>query len=82
MGDGPGVSGDGPWTRLDGFLRADPGDPGCTRCRLDLDVYAELTIAVGAPATLLPGVATHLESCADCQDDLTGLIAAIRGTAG
>jgi hypothetical protein len=64
------------------FLRTGPGDPGCSVCRRDIDAYAELAVSGGAPASRLPGVAAHLESCADCRQDVEGLIAALRDTAG
>ena len=76
MRDG-GDSGNGRWKRLDDFLRTDPRDPGCSTCRHDIDTYAELTVNRGAPASRFPGVTAHLESCADCRDDLKGLISAL-----
>jgi hypothetical protein len=80
MGNGHGDSGHEHWARLDDFLRTSPADPGCAGCRLGIDAYAELTVDDGAPAALLPGVAAHLESCADCREDLEGLIAALSHT--
>lgn len=80
MGYGHGDSVNERWTRLDNFLRTSPSDPGCATCRLDIDTYAELTIRGRTPTALLPGVAAHLEACADCQEDLKGLIAALSQT--
>ena len=77
MLDSPGDSGRELWEKLDALLRTDPDDPGCSICRLDIDVYAELSVRGGAPAARFPGVATHLASCAECRDDLDGLIAAL-----
>lgn len=73
-----GTSGDGYWARLDLFLRTDPNDPGCTRCREEMDVCAELCVRGGSPAASLPGVAAHLESCGDCREELAGLVASLR----
>jgi hypothetical protein len=81
MGYGPKGSGDGYWSRLDDFVRTSPVDPGCSVCRRDIDVYAELTLSGGAPARRLPGVAAHLESCADCREDAEGLLAMLRDPA-
>jgi hypothetical protein len=81
MGYGPKDSGDGHWSRLDDLLLTSPVDPGCSVSRRDVDVYAELTLDGGAPAARFPGVAAHLESCAECREDVEGLIAALRDTA-
>ena len=80
MLNSPSDSGREPWERLDALLRTDPDDPGCSVCRLDIDVYAELSIKGGDPVTRFPGVAAHLRSCAECHDDLEGLIAALSRT--
>ena len=79
MGDAWGGRGDA-GSRLEDLLRADPSDCGCDVARGTLDVYATAVVA-GAPARArFPGVAAHLEGCAQCRDDLTGLVAAL--TAG
>jgi len=77
MRNGPIDSGKDRWKRLDNFLRTDPIDPGCSICRLDIDLYAELTVSGRSPAARFPGIAAHLESCADCRGDLKGLMAAL-----
>lgn len=82
MRNGPRDSGTGSghWKRLDDLLRTDPDDAGCDACRLDIDAYADLVVIGGAPAARYPGVAAHLNSCADCREDLEGLIAALSHT--
>ena len=62
------------WTTSFGPVPSIPAAP-------DVDVYAELTLDGGAPAARFPGVAAHLESCAECREDVEGLIAALRDTA-
>lgn len=82
MLNSPSNSGRELWKRLDALLWTDPEDPGCSICRLDIDVYAEISVKGGDPAARLPGVAAHLGSCAECRDDLEGLIAALTRTTG
>jgi len=64
---------------LDRYLRTDPRDAGCDTAMELLDVYAELTAADPAAARLrYPEVSAHLRSCGPCEQDLDGLLAAIR----
>ena len=67
---------------LDRYLRTDPRDAGCDTTMELLHVYAEL--AAADPATArhrYPEVAAHLRSCGPCEQDLDGLLAAIRADA-
>lgn len=64
---------------LDGLLATDPADVGCEQALELLHVYAELAVAdPAAAATRYPGVAAHLRACPPCDEDLAGLLAAIR----
>jgi hypothetical protein len=67
------------WPELDGFLRTDPRDAGCGKAMELLHVYAELAAADPRGAKdRYPEVATHLRACGPCEEDLAGLLAAIR----
>jgi hypothetical protein len=67
---------------LDRYLRTDPRDAGCDTAMELLHVYAELATADPAAARLrYPEVAAHLRSCGPCEQDLDGLLAAIRADA-
>jgi hypothetical protein len=67
------------WPELDRFLRTDPRDAGCAMAMELLHVYAELAAADPRGAEhRYPEVATHLEACGPCAEDLEGLLAAIR----
>jgi hypothetical protein len=67
---------------LDRFLRTDPRDAGCDTAMELLHVYAELAAADPAAAQRrYPEVAAHLRSCGPCEQDLDGLLAAIRADA-
>jgi hypothetical protein len=64
---------------LDRFLQADPRDAGCDTAMKLLHVYAELAAAdPRAAVRRYPEVAAHLRSCGPCEQDLDGLLAAIR----
>jgi hypothetical protein len=64
--------------RLALFLRTDPRDVGCDEAMEVLHVYAELVAHDPEVAVeRLPGVAAHLAACGPCQQDLTGLLAAV-----
>ena len=65
---------------FDEFLRPDPLDVGCAKAMDVLHVYAELVRDhPEAARERYPGVAAHLRACGPCAEDLTGLLAAIRG---
>jgi hypothetical protein len=67
------------WPGLDRFLRTDPRDTGCGAAIALLHVYAELIAAdPDAAARRYPEVAAHLSACGPCEQDLDGLLAAIR----
>jgi hypothetical protein len=67
------------WPALDRFLRTDPRDAGCAAAMGLLHVYAELAAADPREAERrYPDVAAHLGACGPCQEDLEGLLAAIR----
>jgi hypothetical protein len=67
------------WPALDRFLRTDPRDAGCAAAMELLHVYAELAAADPREAgRRYPDVAAHLRACGPCQEDLEGLLAAIR----
>jgi hypothetical protein len=67
------------WPALDRFLRTDPRDAGCAAAMELLHVYAELAAADPRGAERrYPDVAAHLRACGPCQEDLEGLLAAIR----
>lgn len=66
------------WTRLERFLSIDPRDAGCEEAMKALHVYAELVISGEDPEKRWPGIAAHFEACGPCQEDLAGLLAAVR----
>jgi hypothetical protein len=67
------------WPALDRFLRTDPRDAGCAAAMELLHVYAELAAADPREAERrYLDVAAHLRACGPCQEDLEGLLAAIR----
>jgi hypothetical protein len=64
---------------LDRFLQTDPRDTGCGTAMEILHVYAELAVADPETAQRrYPEVAAHLSACGPCEQDLDGLLAAIR----
>jgi hypothetical protein len=69
-------------TKLEQFLSTDPRDVGCERAIEMLHVYAELLLAGKDPERQFPGIAAHLEACGPCQEDLAGLLSALRASAG
>lgn len=72
----------GSWPDLDRFLRTDPRDAGCGKAMELLHVYAELAAADPTAARRrYPEVAAHLRSCGPCEQDLHGLLAAIKADA-
>lgn len=66
------------WGRLDAFLQTDPRDAGCDTAMEMLDIYAELLAAGTEPAERFPGLHAHFLACGPCNEDLEGLINAIR----
>jgi hypothetical protein len=67
------------WPDLDRFLQTDPCDAGCGTAMELLHVYADLAAADPAAAQRrYPEVAAHLRACGPCEQDLGGLLAAIR----
>src|SRR5215470_3846822 len=67
---------------LDRFLQTDSRDAGCEKAMELLHVYAEVAIAdPRAAEQRYPGVAAHLRACFPCEQDLDGLIAAIKADA-
>lgn len=67
------------WTELERFLSTDPRDAGCEEAMKALHVYAELVVSGEDPEERLPGLAAHFAACGPCQEDLVGLLAAVRG---
>ena len=63
--------------RLEQFLRTDPRDVGCDEAMAVLHVYADLVADGEDAAGRYPGVAAHLLACGPCNDDYTGLLAAV-----
>lgn len=66
------------WSALQRFLDTDPQDMGCDQAMQLLHVYAELVANNADAARLYPQVAAHLRACGPCEEDLVGLLAAIR----
>jgi hypothetical protein len=67
------------WRALDEFLRTDPRDVGCDQAMRVLHVYVDAVSDGGVDSAerLYPGVAAHLRSCGPCDEDFTGLLAAV-----
>lgn len=65
--------------RLEQFLRTDPRDVGCDEAMAVLHVYVDLVADGGDAAGHYPGVAAHLLACGPCNEDFTGLLAAVTG---
>ena len=63
---------------LERFLRTDPRDVGCAETMQAMHVYAEMVIAGQDPEQRYPGVTAHLRACDPCEQDLEGLLAAMR----
>ena len=68
------------WPGLDKFLNTDPNDVGCGEAMAVLHVYAEIVARGEDPEVLYPGVTAHLRACGPCEEDLHGLLEAIRAT--
>jgi hypothetical protein len=62
---------------LERFLRTDPRDVGCDEAMAVLHVYVDLMAAGEDAAGRYPGVAAHLLACGPCNEDFTGLLAAV-----
>jgi hypothetical protein len=65
-------------SRLERFLDTDPRDAGCAETMAVMHVYAEMVLAGEDPERRYPGVTAHLRSCGPCEQDLDGLLAALR----
>jgi len=65
--------------RLDQFLRTDPRDVGCDEAMAVLHIYVDLVVGGEDASGRYPGVAAHLLACGPCDDDFTGLLAAVSG---
>ncbi len=63
--------------RLERFLRTDPRDVGCDEAMAVLHVYVDLMAAGEDAAGWYPGIAAHLLACGPCDEDFTGLLAAV-----
>jgi hypothetical protein len=63
---------------LEHFLQTDPGDVGCDETMQVMHVYAEMVLAGEDPERRYPGVTAHLRACDPCEQDLEGLLAALR----
>lgn len=66
------------WPELDRFLTTDPKDVGCGEAMAVLHIYAEIILKGKDPDVLYPGVTAHLRACGPCEEDLQGLLEAIR----
>jgi hypothetical protein len=60
------------------LLAVTPGDPGCEVTFQEVDSYACIQLRGGDPGQELAAVRVHLGSCAACQLDYQGLLAAGR----
>ena len=49
----------------------------CDECFDQLDRYVELTLAMGDPDRVIPGMHAHLMGCPACADDNDSLVAYI-----
>ena len=54
-------------------------DIGCDGCFDELDRYVELELAGADADAAVPGMRTHLESCAVCRDEHDSLLALASG---
>lgn len=66
------------WPALNRFLTTDPKDVGCGEAMVVLHIYAEIVAKGEDPDVLYPGVTAHLRACGPCEEDLQGLLEAIR----
>ena len=57
------------------LLGAAGADIGCDACFDELDRYVELELAGADADAAVPGMRTHLESCAVCRDEHDSLVA-------
>lgn len=63
---------------LAGLLAVTPGDAGCEVTFQEVDSYVSSELSGGDPRRDLAAVRVHLDSCAACQQDYQGLLAASR----
>jgi hypothetical protein len=68
------------WSAFERFLNTDPKDVGCDEAMAVLHIYAEIVAKGEDPDVLYPGVTAHLRACGPCEEDLQGLLEAIRST--
>jgi hypothetical protein len=54
-------------------------DIGCDGCFDELDRYVELELAGADADAAVPGMRTHLDSCAVCRDEHDSLLALAAG---
>lgn len=62
------------------LLAVTPGDAGCEVTFQEVDSYVSSELTGGDPGQDLAAVRVHLDSCAACQQDYQGLLAATRAT--
>jgi hypothetical protein len=60
------------------FLQTDPADVGCGETMEVMHIHAEMVLAGDDPEHSYPGVTAHLRACDPCEQDLQGLLAALR----
>jgi hypothetical protein len=65
---------------MQGILSSHPHEIGCADCFQHIDAYVELVLAGENAAEAYPRVHEHLQRCQNCQEELTALISALRGT--
>ena len=70
-----------PWERLRDFLDTDPRDAGCDLTFALIHAYAEIVVNGEDPENELPGITSHLSHCPPCEEDLRGLLRAMRAVA-
>ncbi|MGO4592776.1 hypothetical protein AB4Z18_03045 [Leifsonia sp. 2TAF2] len=63
--------------RLERFLHTDPADSGCAETMSLMHVFAELVLSGVDAAARYPRIAAHLAGCDACNEDFTGLLAAL-----
>lgn len=68
------------WRAMERFLSTDPSDVGCDEAMAVLHIYAEIVAKGQDPDVRYPGVTAHLRACGPCEEDLQGLLEAIRST--
>lgn len=59
---------------LKSALETEDIEIGCEECHEVLDMYAELLVAKGDPADVMPAVQQHLKQCRCCAGELEALM--------